>query len=221
MVSPSDAQEEQLSFKEGWRLLKKLGGNRAIYEKCFYDNENNLVRSNYRRIYDGKDLKAEYTVNAKEQRDGEYIQYTKKSMIISHFKCDILDGSYEKYDLDGILRLKGNYQKGERIGVWLELYKDGEQKRQIVYANPGLVLADSAAEEEKPEGKKKKHPIGFGPYDENSAPERPNEVITLPSISPEEPDPTVTDDPETKARPVIRSRHKGGQPKADNSKIYI
>lgn len=220
MVSPSDAQEEQLVFKEGWRPLKKLDGHRAIYEKCSYDSENNLVRSNHRRIYDGKNLEAEYTVNAKEQRDGEYIKHTKKGVTISHFKCDILDGSYEDYDLDGILRLKGNYQKGERIGVWLELYKDGEQKRQIVYANPGIVLADSAAEEEKNEEEKKQRPIGFGPYDEQSAPKKSNEVITLPSISTEEPNPTVTDDPETKARPIVRSRHKGGQSKADNSNVH-
>ena len=221
MVLPSDFKKEKLSFEEGWRLLKKLDEHRAVYERCSYDEENNLVRSNFRRIYDGKDIEAEYTVNAKEQRDGQYIKYTKKDIIISNFKEDILDGAYEEYDQDGILRLKGTYKKGERIGVWLELYKDGTQKRQIVYANAGLTLADSAAEEEKAtEEETKQRPIGFGPYDKESTPKKSKEVITLPSISTEGPDPTVTGDPETKTHPVVRNHHVGGKKKADNSNVH-
>ena len=221
MVSASDFQKEQLSFEEGWRLLKKLDGNRGIYERCFYDAEHHLVRSNFRRIYDGQDLEAEYTVNAKEQRNGGYIQYTKKGKIVCYYEADILHGSYMEY-IDGVLRVSGPYEHGRRMGSWVFFDKNSNPIRQIIYGIEGII-SDTNDEIAQQTEEKKSRPIGFGPYDDKdtkAAPEKSKEVITLPSISTEEPDPGVKDDPETRVRPVIRGRHKGKKKQTDKSNVH-
>ncbi|MBP5160669.1 MAG: hypothetical protein ILP11_01280 [Alphaproteobacteria bacterium] len=218
MVSPSNSNKKQLEFTEGWRLLKKLDGNRAIYEKCSYDKDHNLVRSNFRRIYDGQNLEAEYTVNEKEQRNGEYIQHTKKGKIVCYYEADILHGSYMEY-IDGVLRVSGPYEHGRRMGSWVFFDKNSNPIRQIIYGIEGII-SDTNDEIAQQTEEKKSRPIGFGPYDEKSAPKKSKEVITLPSISTEEPDPGVKDDPETRVRPVIRGRHKGKKKQTDKSNVH-
>ena len=223
MVSSSNSNKKQLEFTEGWRLLKKLDGNRAIYEKCSYDKDNNLVRSNFRRIYDGQNLEAEYTVNEKEQRNGEYIQHTKKGKIVCYYEADILHGSYMEY-IDGVLRVSGPYEHGRRMGSWVFFDKNSNPIRQIIYGIEGII-SDTNDEIAQQTEEKKSRPIGFYYDDKNpeKAPKKSKEVITLPSISTEETNLGVFTLPFRQCparRPVIRGRHKGKKKQTDKSNVH-
>lgn len=90
---------------------------------------------------------------------GDIIQQT------SHYKNNILNGAYLKYNLRGILYKKGNYKDGKKDGIETEFYTNGNIKSQTSFKN-GLVTKDTITYNEDGSIKVMKNPYnGVYTYD--------------------------------------------------------
>jgi antitoxin component YwqK of YwqJK toxin-antitoxin module len=112
------------ALQEGlWRYFSNNGD---IIMECNYTNgKKNGIYKSYSRDYDLNE-KINFTteegnyINGK--REGVWKKVNALGIILQKmiFRNDILEGSYEKFDQDGVLLSSGQYKNGKKNGFWIE-----------------------------------------------------------------------------------------------------
>lgn len=77
-----------------------------IYRTEYFENENPCFTSNYKNGY----------------KNGKWTIFYPNNII--HIQCeydnDVMNGSYEEFDMNGKVINKGNFNKGVKHGFWIE-----------------------------------------------------------------------------------------------------
>jgi antitoxin component YwqK of YwqJK toxin-antitoxin module len=112
------------ALQEGlWRYFSNNGD---IISECNYTNgKKNGIYKSYSRDYDINE-KINFTteegnyINGK--REGIWKKVNALGIILQKmiFRNDILEGSFEKFDKDGVLLTSGQYKNGKKNGFWIE-----------------------------------------------------------------------------------------------------
>ena len=172
MFMPNPPKETETLLEGRWRLLQKLDGDRSLYEECYYDQDQNLVRLPTRRIYKGKLLAAEYFTNSKGEKDGKYTEYDEEGNVtkLCYYREGILEGLCTEY-WKGQEISSVHFKSGKPMGHKLLRNKKGVLVGYELYTETGLVQKASLRvkqgdQDEQPapsKGKKRKIrlPIGF------------------------------------------------------------
>jgi len=81
---------------------------------------------------EGAPLKEEFSINSKNELDGEYISYFKDGTIKSQgfFSKNVSRGEWRYYFESGELRMVGNVKDGKNDGLWQYYYESGGKKME-------------------------------------------------------------------------------------------
>ncbi len=109
---------------------------------------------------EGAPLKEEFSVNNKNELDGEYISYFKNGTVKSQgfFSQNVSTGKWRYYFESGELRMVGNVVQGKNNGLWQYYYESGGKKMEgyledgkrtgnwVVYASNGAKQSEGRYE---------------------------------------------------------------------------
>lgn len=142
LILSGSFKDQTLSIPHGeysyYQILREIG-------KGSFSKANNYTDTVYRKpeehfldargsFFDGK-------------MNGEWLHFFKNGTIkrVENFNKEILVGKYKEYLQDGTVLLEGNYDNGQREGLWLE--RDGLNK--LIYLNGKVISRKVDKDKEK------------------------------------------------------------------------